>query len=138
MTISITVEDAAEETRLVVNDALIAFNRAKANRPEPVWFHVMLRDAHKRIRGGAVARLHFDVLFLDNLWIDEDLRGTGLGRALMAKYEEHGRSLGARTAWLDTMSWQARPFYEKVGYTVFGELPYANGAHTQFFMRKTL
>jgi hypothetical protein len=40
--------------------------------------------------------------------------------------------------WLDTYSWQARPFYEKLGYDVFGELPYRGGAHRRFFMRKTL
>jgi len=39
---------------------------------------------------------------------------------------------------LYTLSWQARPFYEKLGYRVFGEMPFADGAHRRYFMRKDL
>jgi len=46
--------------------------------------------------------------------------------------------LGARLACLSTYSWQARPFYEKHGYVLFAELPYANGAHRLYWLRKTL
>ena len=46
--------------------------------------------------------------------------------------------LGAREAWLYTMSFQAKPFYEKLRYTQFAELPWLNGQHARHCMRKDL
>ncbi|MEJ1970499.1 MAG: GNAT family N-acetyltransferase [Rhizomicrobium sp.] len=135
-TIATEPHDPAVQQALV--DALVAFSRAKVGRPEPIRFQVVARNGDGTLLGGASAKFHFDVLFLDDLWVADSLRGAGLGTALMRAFETRGRELGARLAWLDTMSWQARPFYEKLGYTVFGELPYSGGAHTQFFLRKFL
>ena len=38
----------------------------------------------------------------------------------------------------DTASWQARGFYEKQGYAVFGELDLGFDGHRLYFMRKDL
>jgi hypothetical protein len=45
---------------------------------------------------------------------------------------------GCRGAYLDTFSYQARPFYEKLGYAVFGTLDDYPPGHQRFFMRKRL
>jgi GNAT superfamily N-acetyltransferase len=66
------------------------------------------------------------------------VRGTGLGREMMALVENRARELGAHEAWLYTMSFQARPFYEKLGYVQFAELPWLRGSHARHFMRKDL
>ena len=42
---------------------------------------------------------------------------------------------GCRAAYLDTFSYQARPFYEKLGYEVFGTLDDYPLGHQRFFMR---
>jgi hypothetical protein len=36
------------------------------------------------------------------------------------------------------MSFQAKPFYEKLGYRQFAELPWLGGKHRRHFMRKDL
>ena len=41
-------------------------------------------------------------------------------------------------AWLDTYDFQARPFYERHGYAVFGELDGFPNGHRRWFMRKRL
>lgn len=41
------------------------------------------------------------------------------------------------SAWVDTFSFQARGFYEKLGYTVFGQLDYPP-EHRRFFLEKRL
>jgi hypothetical protein len=46
--------------------------------------------------------------------------------------------LGAKIAWLYTLSWQARPFYENLGYRAFGEMPFHDGGYRRYFMRKEL
>lgn len=60
------------------------------------------------------------------------------GMALMALAEDEGRRRGARLASVSTFSWQARPFYEKLGYTVYAELPYNNNAYTLYSLKKSL
>ncbi|MGC6728099.1 hypothetical protein ACP0GO_26835, partial [Escherichia coli] len=40
--------------------------------------------------------------------------------------------------WLDTYSFQARGFYEKLGYTVFGTIDDFPPGHQRFFGRKRL
>jgi hypothetical protein len=38
--------------------------------------------------------------------------------------------------WLDTFSFQARPFYEKLGYEVFGQLEDYPRGHSRYFLQK--
>ena len=45
---------------------------------------------------------------------------------------------GCRYAHLDTFSYQARPFYDRLGYRLFGELENYPPGHSRFFLRKQL
>jgi GNAT superfamily N-acetyltransferase len=135
---AIKLEDYDEDVYEYIDEGIIDVSREKVNRAEPVWFQVVARDDDGKILGGAVGKFNYDVVLLDTIWVDEKMRGTGIGRQLIDGFEAHSRKLGAVLAWLETRSWQARPFYEKCGYRVFGELPYLGGRHAQYFMRKDL
>ncbi len=39
---------------------------------------------------------------------------------------------------LDTFSFQAKPFYEKMGFTVMGEIENAADSHARYFMTKQI
>ena len=69
------------------------------------------------------------------VWIDPTLRGTGMGRALMAALEAEAMQRGATRAALDTYSWQAVGFYLKLGYREFGVLDYPNGTRRHFMTK---
>jgi hypothetical protein len=45
---------------------------------------------------------------------------------------------GCHHALLDTFDFQAREFYEKLGYAVFGSLDDFPRAHVRLFMKKAL
>jgi len=70
--------------------------------------------------------------------VDERLRGRGYGRELLAAAEQEAVRHGCRAAHLDTMSFQALPFYLKQGYTVFGELHDWPPGHARYFLQKSL
>lgn len=136
--LKISIEQPERADAEEISSRLIAFNREMVNRPDPVPFTVAVREGDGRIRGGIRAIMHFDVLYIDHFWLDRDLQRGGLGARVIAAAEAEGKRRGANVSWLDTFSWQARPFYEKQGYKVFGELPYVAGKHRRYFMWKQL
>jgi len=78
-------------------------------------------------------------LHVDLLWVHEGRRGSGLGTRLLGRAEQVAREergcVGAR---LDTWGFQARPFYEKHGYAVFGVLEDYPPGETEYLLAKRL
>jgi GNAT superfamily N-acetyltransferase len=77
-------------------------------------------------------------LHIGILWVHESLREHGYGRQLMAIAEREALARGCGSAFLDTFSFQALPFYARLGYEVFGELAEYPPGHTRYFLRKSL
>src|SRR5437016_4804670 len=82
-----------------------------------------LRDEAGAIVGG-VAGNHgsFGWLYVDALWVADDLRGHGYGKRLMGMIEAEAVRHSCTNVYLNTFSFQAPAFYKKLGYTVFAEL----------------
>ena len=78
------------------------------------------------------------LLFLASVAVPVELRGQGWARRLIEATETAAVQRGCQYIWLDTYSFQARPFYEKLDYRVFGQLDDHPPGHTRFFMFKTL
>jgi len=70
--------------------------------------------------------------------VAQDLRGDGWGSRLMREMERLARDRGCRHVWLDTFSFQARPFYERLGYRVIGTLPDYPFGQERYFLSKPL
>ncbi len=75
---------------------------------------------------------------LDILWVDEQYRKQGLGSALIRKAERAAKERGCPFMTLGTFDFQARPFYEKHGFTVCGTLGDCPRGHEHFDMIKRL
>lgn len=94
--------------------------------------------AEEGLCGGLIGETARGFLCVEMLWVAPHARGVGLGSTLLRRAETEAARRGCRHAWLDTYSFQARPFYERHGYRAFGELAgYAHGA-SRFFMTKRL
>ena len=128
-----TTEDVAR-----VRAGLMTFNEAAVG-PATISRHAWyLKDSDGQVRGGLVGFLAWRWLSIDLLWVDEPLRGQGHGRTLLQRAEDEARSAGCVGARLDTYEFQARPFYERLGYEVFGVLDgYPAGTRT-YHMKKAL
>lgn len=99
-------------------------------------FGFRLVDAADRMIGGLSGVMAWGWLFVDALWVNPDQRGQGAGRRLMAAAEAYALAEGCHSVWLDTF--QARGFYEALGYTAFGVLDDYPGAQSRTFLRKRL
>ncbi|HEQ1857485.1 TPA: GNAT family N-acetyltransferase [Providencia alcalifaciens] len=81
------------------------------------------KDENGVMKGGLLASIKGRWLCIDYLWVDESMRKNGLGSQLMLVAEEESKKLGCHNALVDTFSFQALPFYEKLGYVKQMSLP---------------
>jgi GNAT superfamily N-acetyltransferase len=131
------VESNHESVHKAVLDSLIAFNDAKAGESgyRPVAFAI--EDERGQMIGGLSGATAYGWLFVELLFVPEPLRGRGLGTDLIRRAEAEAVARGCHSVWLDTFEFQARGFYERLGYTCFGELKnYPAGS--RFFVSKRL
>ncbi|HEX9130106.1 MAG TPA: GNAT family N-acetyltransferase [Gemmatimonadaceae bacterium] len=117
---------------------LLAFNEDRLGpaNDQPVKF--VARDSAGGVVGGILGHTRWGWLYIAKLWVDDRARGKGLGTRLMAAAEDLARSRGCTDVSLDTFDYQARPFYEKLGYELFGTLEGYPPGSRQYYLRKRL
>ncbi len=136
---SITFEEhAKDEDVRRVSGGLDKYNVEQTGGLDFRKLNIFVRDSDGEIIGGLVGGTYWGWLYIDLLWIDEPVRHLGYGRKLLKAAEEEAVKRGCTQVFLDTFSFQARPFYEKHGYTVFGELKDFPPGHARYFLHKTL
>ena len=116
---------------------LDAYNNANSGMADLPGFAVILRDPQTRAAvGGLYATDGYGWAFVRYLAVPDQYRGQGLGRRLMDEAEKIAKAHGYIGLWLDTFEFQARPFYEKLGFELFGELEGGPGAIPRYFLKK--
>lgn len=90
------------------------------------------------IVGGAASKTFGLWLLIDNLWVREDQRGKDLGTKILLALEGAARERGCTFGFLDTLNFQARPFYEKHGWKLQWTMPNYPRDGAKFFMVKEL
>jgi GNAT superfamily N-acetyltransferase len=135
----VRIEDDADDAVFkALLDGMRVFNRRAIPDLTSRKITIAVRDSSGAIRGGTVGRIAGDSMYVEVVWTDDETRTKGLGRRMMLMLEEEARKSGVCESWLYTMSFQAKPFYEKLGYTQFAELKWQGGKHKRHFMRKDL
>jgi ribosomal protein S18 acetylase RimI-like enzyme len=139
MTFTFTLTDIADEnTRKKIVAPLIAFNERAAGPSNYKPLVVSLQDSQGEVAGGLWGFTAFGWLTIQLLAVPESARGSGVGTTLMTMAETEAVARGCDHAWLDTHEFQARGFYERLGYRLFGELPDFPTGFKRFFLQKAL
>lgn len=99
---------------------------------------VFVREENGRILAGLSGATYWDWLHIKMLWVDESLRGQGVGGQLMQMAEAEAIKRGCHSAMVDTHSFQAEGFYVGLGYEVFGRLQDFPIGHERIYLRKQL
>lgn len=131
--------EATDVERAIVFTGLYAFNRQHVSPwayPRPLT--ILLCDLMGNIQGGLLGVTRWDWLLIDTLWIVEMYRGFGYGRGILEQAEAVARARGCCHSALDTTEFQAKAFYEKCGYHVFGELADFPPGWRTYYLTKTL
>ncbi|WP_167489464.1 GNAT family N-acetyltransferase [Vibrio ouci] len=82
---------------------------------QPVALYVYNNEQEKV--AGVTAEIFGRWLHVQLLWVTESLRGSNMGTHLLKQLEAHAVSQGCQYSHVETFSFQARPFYEKIGYS---------------------
>ncbi|MBN2499602.1 MAG: GNAT family N-acetyltransferase [Anaerolineales bacterium] len=137
--LSIQVEDnPAKEDTDFLDAGLREYNRKFTSVDDHQPLAVFLRDDQGVIIGGLHGAIYWGWLYIAIFWLHANLRGQGYGRKLLEAAEQAGVERGCHSAHLDTMDFQALPFYEKQGYKVFGQIDDMPIGHTRYFLTKKL
>ncbi len=139
MSFAIRMTDGPDEAiRNAVLGPLVAYNHARTGRNDHRPLVLAIEDADKHVVGGLWGRTGYDWLFVELLFVPESFRARGIGADLMSRAESEAIARGCHSAWLDTFEFQAREFYERLGYTCFGELKDNPVGSARYFMKKAL
>lgn len=81
-------------------------------------FKLCIEDETMTLFGGLIGLCFYGCLYIDMLWIDSTIRSLGYGRELMFEAEKIGQEHQCSFATVNTMDWEALPFYQKIGYSI--------------------
>lgn len=137
-----------ETTREAVNQQLRAFNQAanpaywaKIADPETrlVPLIVIAFEPNGAVAGGLLGETQLSWFKLSVMAIGAKLRGRGIGTELVRRAEAEATRRGCKYAYVDTMSYQAPEFYQRLGYQVVGRLDdWDSCGHAKYYMVKPL
>jgi GNAT superfamily N-acetyltransferase len=139
---AMNIRESTSEERELIDAKLVEFN--KANVPfqqKDAWVDLshVLRDEAGQVIAGINATLYcWNVMYVDVLYVDDVHRGKGFGKRLLDQAEAKAKNLGGYMSHLDTFDWQAKDFYERQGYVVFGVLENCPPGHSRHYMKKVL
>jgi GNAT superfamily N-acetyltransferase len=136
-TLSMTDVEHAEN-RSAIGAPLADYNTSRVGPNQYRHLSVLVKDESETVVGGLWGNTAYDWLTIYLVALPTTLRGQGFGTAIMQMAEQEAATRGCYGVWLDTIEFQARGFYERLGYTCFGELPNYPKGFSKFFMCKQL
>jgi GNAT superfamily N-acetyltransferase len=138
----LNIEECSAEERKIVLDGLYNYNmeQVPATNPENwIPFEYVVRNEDQEIIAGILSTLgYWNGLEIKILWVNEDYRKSGIGTKLLTETENNAKAKGAIISFLDTFDFQAKDFYLKNGYSIFGILDDFPAGHKRYYLQKRL
>jgi len=121
-----------------VRQGLYSFNMRVMNEERYLDIAIFLRDEADAVQGGILGTVWANWFHDEFLWIADAYRHEGYGDQLIHAAEAEARAFGGTSAYLETFSFQARPFYERHGFRVVGQIENYPPGQTYYFLSKSL
>jgi ribosomal protein S18 acetylase RimI-like enzyme len=133
------IEDHPDEADLkFLEDSLIRFNLNKTGMFDDRNLAIFIRDENGRIIAGLSGWTWGGCLQVEYLWVQEDQRHQGYGKRLLEAAEKEAIARQCFQAILDTHSFQAPDFYQKLGYEIAGIIKDHPKGSNNYLLRKSL
>jgi GNAT superfamily N-acetyltransferase len=121
-----------------LEDGLYRYNVEQTGRDDGRWLAIFVRDIDGRITAGLNGWTWAGWLKVSNLWVRHDLRRKGVGSDLLKAAETEAAARGCTRATLDTYSFQAPDFYQRLGYRIVAAVDDLPAGHKHYTLVKDL
>lgn len=124
-----------------IRNHLVEYNRqfVTEHLMEPAQdFCLLLKDNSGQIWGGLSGAFKLGRMNIGFFWIEESMRRFGFGKRLIREAEALAIEKNCAYIQVDTYSFQAPVFYEKMGFRIFGKIEKAVGDADHYFLIKRL
>ena len=130
--------DGNEQDIHELYEMLKEYNLSNREKSENVPIGIFLEDENKKKLAGVTGETFGNWLCIHYFFVNENMRGQGIGRSILEAAEGEAKKRGCKYAFVDTFSFQAPDFYIKLGYKevfTLEEYPYTGKRH---YYTKTL
>ncbi len=138
MKFSVTEGEPDPRDFKALSDGLLSYHAQQGHPRKSEKLSIFLKDENGKAHAGIIVTFLWNGMHIDSLWVDSELRGKGYGTQLMKMAEEEAVKRRCTIAYTDTFTWQAPGFYEKLGYTLYGNLDNFPEGNALKYYRKNL
>ncbi len=138
----------SKERRELITKKLFEFNQAQSRKvlqcdllktDTPTFIEIYAEVKPQKLVGGLISYIDWGRwLYIDTIWVDADYRKQGIGQYLVTSAQQKAKNKGIKRSRLYTFDFQGLPFYEKLGYTVYGKFDDFPEGHTVYYLKKIL
>ena len=136
------IEKSTNEEVDLIDNEIVKYNLSKVpftQDPSFVSINRVIKGVNGEIAAGINSILYcWNCLYIDVLWVKEEFREEGYGSILLNEVEKISKEKGCKLIHLDTFDFQAKDFYLKNGYEVFGVLDDCPLEHKRYYMKKNI
>ena len=122
----------------IIRDGLTSYNLKFASDAQYKSLNIFLRAADGTVTGGLIGNTSWGWLYVSLFWVNETVTRSGYGGEMLEMAEQEALRRGCHHVHLDTLDFQSPLFYEKQGYTLWGELDDHPSGHKRSFYQKEL
>lgn len=136
------IEKSTREEYEVIDNGIVEYNLSKVpftQEPSFISINRVIKGSDGNMVAGINSMLYcWNCLYIDVLWVKEEFRKEGYGSVLLNEVEKIAKEKGCKLIHLDTFDFQAKDFYIKHGYEVFGVLDDCPIEHKRYYMKKNI
>ena len=96
------------------------------------------KNENHDIVAGLTGRTQWGALVIEILWVHQDYRGQSLGERLINRATEVALQQSCQNMVVETMGFQAKDFYLKQGFEIFGVVDHSEPAFCCYYLKKML
>ena len=136
------IEESTRDEYGLVDNGIVEYNLSKVpftQEPSFISINRVIKDLNGEVLAGINSLLYcWNCLYVDVLWVKAQYREEGYGSVLLNEVEKIAKEKGCNLIHLDTFDFQAKDFYIKHGYEVFGVLDDCPMEHKRYYMKKNI
>jgi GNAT superfamily N-acetyltransferase len=122
----------------IILKGLKSYNESKIGSYSRKSFLLFIRSQAGQVIAGLSGDILGNLCGIHLMWVDDLHRKKGLGAKIIRNLEQYALSKGCNFIQLDTAEFQAKEFYEKLGYATVAVLDQGFMGYKQYIMRKVL